>query len=185
MGNIIDEEGIIRLPEPQASFESLLSSIISQQISTKAAATIQQRIFEAIDYDVSPQRIIDTPPEVFKVAGLSKQKIKYVAAIAEAFIENPHTYNRLHELPNEEVLQLLTQIKGIGVWTAQMFMMFNLLREDIFPIGDLGIRRAIERHYFEGEQQAFDVLIARAEKWKPYRTVACFYLWRSLKNKKQ
>lgn len=183
MDQIIQEVGVIKLPEPQSSFESLLSSIISQQISTKAAATIQQRIYETIDFEVVPERIVNTPPDVFKVAGLSRQKTTYVAALAEAFVESPHTYNNLHTLPNEEVLQLLTQIKGIGVWTAQMFMMFNLLREDIFPIGDLGIRRAIEKHYFQSEKQEYDLLIAQAEKWKPYRTVASFYLWRSLKNK--
>ena len=183
MRELIEKIGIIKLPAPQSNFESLVDSIVSQQVSVQAAVTIRQRIFEAIDFDIRPERMLKTPPEVFKIAGLSRQKTSYIAALAEAFLQNPHEYNNMHELPNEEVVKLLTEIKGIGVWTAQMFMMFNLLREDIFPVGDLGVRRAVEKHYFKGEKQEHDILIQKAELWMPHRTVASFYLWRSLKNK--
>ena len=183
MSELIEKIGLIELPVPQSNFESLVDSIVSQQVSVQAAATIRQRIFEAMEFDIRPERMLNTPPEVFRIAGLSRQKTTYIAALAEAFLENPHAYRNLHELPNQEVVKLLTQIKGIGVWTAQMFMMFNLLREDIFPIGDLGVRRAVEKHYFQGEKQEHDKLIEKSEIWAPHRTVASFYLWRSLKTK--
>ncbi len=180
MGEIIERVGIVKLPVPRSNFESLADSIVSQQLSVKAAATIYKRFSQSLDHDISPGRILQTAPEIFSAAGLSGQKTKYMAALAEAFIQNEDTYSRLHELPNEEVVKLLTDIKGVGVWTAHMFMMFNLLREDIFPVGDLGIRRAVERHYFDGEKQEFDLLSKHSEIWKPHRTVASFYLWRSL-----
>lgn len=183
MGELIDKIGLIDLPVPQSNFESLVDSIISQQVSVQAAATIRQRIYEAMDFDIRPERMIMTPPEVFKIAGLSRQKTSYMAALAEAFLQKPHAYHNLHELTNEDVVKLLTEIKGIGVWTSQMFMMFNLLREDIFPVGDLGVRRAVEKHYFQGEKQEHEILIKKAEIWMPHRTVASFYLWRSLKTK--
>lgn len=183
MGELIEKVGIIELPVPQSNFESLVDSIISQQVSVQAAATIRQRIFEAMDFDIRPERMLKTPPEVFRIAGLSRQKTTYMGTLAEAFLQNPNAYNNLHELPNEEVVKLLTKIKGVGVWTAQMFMMFNLLREDIFPVGDLGVRRAVEKHYFGGEKQEHEILIQKAELWMPHRTVASFYLWRSLKSK--
>ena len=183
MGGLIAKVGLIELPVPQSNFESLVDSIVSQQVSVQAAATIRQRIYEAIDFDIRPERMLKTPPEVFRIAGLSRQKTTYMAALAEAFLQDPHAYNNLHELPNEEVVQLLTQIKGIGVWTAQMFMMFNLLREDIFPVSDLGVRRAVEKYYFQGEKQEHEILMKKAEIWRPHRTVASFYLWRSLKVK--
>jgi len=180
MSRIIQRAGILKLPVPRSNFESLADAIVSQQLSVKAAATIYKRFSQLLNHDISPGNILSTPPEAFRAVGLSGQKAKYMGALAEAFIQNGEEYSRLHEFPNEEVLKLLTDIKGIGVWTAQMFMMFNLLREDIFPVGDLGIRKAVERHYFEGEKQGFDLLLSHAEIWKPYRTVASFYLWRSL-----
>lgn len=180
LGKIISKVGVIRLNPPQTHFESLVDSIVSQQLSTKAAATIHKRFSQALENDITPHKILGTAPDVLRGAGLSGQKTKYMAALAEAFIENAESYNRIHELPDDEVIKLLTEIKGIGVWTAQMFMMFSLLREDIFPIGDLGIRRSMEKHFYEGEKQADQTLIERAEIWAPHRTVACLYLWRGL-----
>jgi len=181
MGELIEKIGIIELPVPQGNFENLVDSIISQQVSVQAASSIRQRVFEAIDFDIRPERLLNTPLDTLRSAGLSRQKTTYIAALAEAFFHNSIAYNNLHKLPNEEVVKLLTEIKGVGVWTAQMFMMFNLLREDVFPVGDLGVRRAIEKHYFDGEKQEHEILIKKAEIWMPYRTVASFYLWRSLK----
>ncbi len=180
LGKIISQVGIIQLKPPRAHFESLINSIVSQQLSTKAAATIHKRFSQAIENEITPQKILSTPLDILRGAGLSGQKAKYMAALAEAFIENTDAYERIHELPDEEVIKLLTEIKGIGVWTAQMFMMFNLLREDIFPIGDLGIRKSMEKHFYGSEKQEHQILIERAELWAPYRTVACFYLWRGL-----
>ena len=180
MSEIIARVGVLKLPLPRSNFESLVDSIVSQQVSVKAADTIHKRLVQSLNNDISPESVLSAPPEIFRIAGLSWQKTKYMGTLAEAFIQNADAYSNLHELPNEEVVKLLTDIKGIGVWTAQMFMMFNLLREDIFPVGDLGIRKAVERHYFDGEKQEFDLLLHHSEIWKPHRTVACFYLWRSL-----
>lgn len=180
LGKIISHVGIIELKPPRSNFESLARSIVSQQLSTKAAATIHKRFAQAVENDITPKKILSIPPDVLREAGLSGQKSKYMAALAEAFIENEEAYGRIHELQDEEVVELLTDIKGIGIWTAQMFMMFNLLREDIFPIGDLGIRKSMEKHFYGSEKQKHDTLVKRAEVWAPYRTVASFYLWRGL-----
>ncbi len=180
MKQVIEKVGLIELPKPKSNFESLANAIVSQQLSVKAADTIYKRFLQALDYELSPEKVLSTPPDTLRLAGLSGQKTKYIAALANAFIENDDAFANLHELPNEEVIKLLTNINGIGVWTTQMFLMFNLLREDIFPVGDLGIRRAVEKHYFKGQIQEHHVLTEKAELWKPYRTVASFYLWRSL-----
>lgn len=180
LGKIISQVGVIELKPPRTHFESLVNSVVSQQISTKAAATVHKRLSQAIENEITPEKILNTSPDVFRIAGLSRQKSKYMTALAEAFIQNQDSYDRIHEMSNEEVIKLLTEIKGIGVWTAQMFMMFNLLREDIFPIGDLGIRRSMEKHFYGSEIQENEILIERAEIWAPHRTVASFYLWRGL-----
>ena len=177
---IISHVGIIELTPPQTHFESLVNSVVSQQLSTKAAATIHKRFSQALENEITPKKILNTSPDILRGAGLSGQKTKYMAALAEAFIQNADSYDRIHEMSNEEVIKLLTEIKGIGIWTAQMFMMFSLLREDIFPIGDLGIRRSMEKHFYGSEKQEHEILIERAEIWAPYRTVASFYLWRGL-----
>lgn len=178
LGKIISKLGIIKLQTPpRAHFESLINSIVSQQLSTKAAATIHKRFLQALENDISPHHILNTDLEVFRQAGLSRQKTKYMLALAEAFTEDAASFDHIHELPDDEVVKLLTRIKGIGVWTAHMFMMFNLLREDIFPIGDLGIRRSMEKYFFKSEKQEHKVLVERAEIWAPNRTVASFYLW--------
>ncbi len=181
MAPLIISLGKINLPAPKDNFESLVDAIVSQQLSVKAAATIYSRLVALLDMDVRPERVSATPPEDLRSVGLSGQKARYMHALAEAFIADPEAYRNLEKMNDMEVLALLTQIKGIGIWTAQMFLMFNLLREDIFPIGDLGIRKAMQNHLYAGAPQNHETLIARAEIWKPYRTVACLYLWKSLK----
>jgi DNA-3-methyladenine glycosylase II len=132
-----------------------------------------------LDNDFCPDRVLTTSKESLRDAGLSGQKTKYLYALAEAFQSNPDAYKNLHKLENDEVIKKLTAIKGIGVWTAQMFLMFTLLREDVFPIGDLGIRRGMEIFLFDGEKQDHSTLIERAEIWKPYRSVASLALWKA------
>ena len=170
--------GTITLPHPKENFESLVNSIVSQQLSVKAAATIFQRVCLVLENEITPVNVLATPTEKLRSAGLSGQKTSYLFALAEAFIKNSKKYQNLHDLSDEEVIKALTSIKGIGVWTAQMFLMFTLLREDIFPIGDLGIRRGMENLLFEGEKQQHEILIERAEIWGPYRSVASLYLWK-------
>lgn len=178
---LIDHIGEITVPQPKSDFETLIDSIVSQQLSVKAAATIFERVLRTLDFTVLPQQILNTSVEDLRAAGLSGQKTKYLYALSEAFIKDPSLNTRLHTLTDEEVIKTLTEIKGIGVWTAQMFMMFTLLREDVFPVGDLGIRKGMERLLFEGEAQSHEDLIARAEVWSPYRSVASLYIWKGYK----
>lgn len=178
MAKLIAQVGPIGLPEPKGDFESLVDAIVSQQLSIKAAATIHGRLVNMLNRDVRPEVVLSTKAEDLRQVGLSGQKATYLYALAEAFHTQTEAYLNLAGMEDDEVIKTLTAIKGIGVWTAQMFLMFNLLREDVFPIGDLGVRRAMEHHLFEGVTQTHPVLIERAEIWKPYRSVASLYLWK-------
>jgi DNA-3-methyladenine glycosylase II len=131
------------VPSPASPFESLVSAIISQQLSVKAAATIHKRLVEMLDMDVTPINVLQHSLEDFRSVGVSKQKGSYLLDLAKHFNDSPKVYNALETLSDEEVIAQLTAIKGIGVWTAQMFLMFNLLREDVFPVDDLGIRNGM------------------------------------------
>lgn len=176
---IIKKVGKLKLRPPRENFESLIESVVSQQLSVKASATIFQRVSLILENEMTPGNVLSVSPEDLRSAGLSGQKTTYLYALAAAFSKKSEVYNKLHELSDDEVIKTLTQIKGIGVWTAQMFLMFTLLREDVFPIGDLGIRRGMEIFLFNGEKQPQETLIERAEIWTPYRSVACFYLWKA------
>lgn len=169
--------GTIDLPKTRGDFESLVNSIVSQQLSVKAAATIYQRVCLVLENEITPTKVLETSVEQLRSAGLSGQKTTYLYALAEAFNAAPLKFENLHHLADKEIIEALTTIKGIGVWTAQMFLMFTLLREDVFPVGDLGIRRGMERLFYGGEKQSHAILAQRAEIWSPYRSVACFYLW--------
>jgi DNA-3-methyladenine glycosylase II len=180
MAKLIGRVGTISLPEPKGDFESLVDAIVSQQLSIKAAATIHGRLVNILDRDVRPEVVLSTKADDLRKVGLSGQKTTYLYALAEAFHTRPEAYLNLARMEDDEVIKTLTAIKGIGVWTAQMFLMFNLLREDVFPVGDLGVRRAMERHFYDGVEQLHPKLIHRAEIWKPYRSVASLYLWKSV-----
>ncbi len=187
MGSLISRTGPIILPPPKADFETLVDAIVSQQLSTKAAATIFGRVVLLLENEVTPGRILSTPPEAFRSAGLSGQKTSYMYALAEAFSANGEAYSQLHEMGDDEVIKSLTAIKGIGVWTAQMFLIFTLLREDVFPIDDLGIRRGMLNFILPNfstagiqPKELNKQLIARAEIWQPYRSVASLYLWKGV-----
>ncbi len=179
LSEVIANHGLIKLPPPVGNFETLASSIVSQQLSTKSAAAIWHRLVGLLDRDIYPENLLLQSTEDLRSIGLSRPKIEYMRALSQAFVEAPDEYENLGVMSDEEVIAHLTRIKGIGVWTVHMFLIFTLLREDIFPVGDLGIRRAIERLYFEGESRPPAELIALAEQWRPYRSVASLYLWKS------
>ncbi len=188
MATLIARLGTIELPTPRSDFHTLVEAIISQQVSTKAAATIHARLQRLAANDVSPGRILDMGTEELRSVGLSGQKSTYLHALASAFAKNAETYSRLHEMEDSEVIASLTEIKGIGLWTAQMFLIFTLLREDVFPIDDLAIRKGMERFVFTNDEGVLSEtlaptrkdMIARAELWAPYRSVASLYLWKGL-----
>jgi DNA-3-methyladenine glycosylase II len=159
-------------------------AIAGQQLSVKAASAIYGRLtarFE--DRPPTPEEILNDDPEALRAAaGLSRAKVGYLRSLAEHALTGELELERLDELDDEQVIAELTAVKGLGLWTAQMFLMFQLERPDVLPTGDLGIRRAIERAY--GLDALPDPLAMEqiAESWRPYRTLACRYLWRSLQN---
>ncbi len=181
MGELIARLGPISLPPARSPFETLVEAIISQQVSTKAAATIYARLVRLSANELKPNRLMMYSTEELRSVGLSRQKSSYLHALAEAFAKNEERYHRLHEMDDAEVIAVLTEIKGIGVWTAQMFLIFTLLREDVFPIDDLGIRRGMERYIFSADEAPSKAaMVQRAEVWAPYRSVASLYLWRGV-----
>jgi len=160
----------------------LCASIMSQQLSTKVAEVIFKRFLQLYDgKEPTPQQIADTAPETLRSIGLSNAKAAYVLNVAQFVMEHKLNDAVLKKLPNEEVIALLTQIKGIGRWTVEMLLMFTLGREDVFAPDDYGIQMARKKLYNldDSNKKAFrEQMLKRSEKWKPYRTYACMHLWR-------
>lgn len=172
------------LHKPRSNyFFSLCRSIVGQQVSVAAAATIFGRL-EAVT-DIDPKKIAAMDEEQVKTIGLSRQKAGYIKDLAQHFVDNPDVYNHLGQLSDEEVIVDLTAVKGIGVWTAQMFLMFTLVRLDVFAPDDIGLQRAMKQLYGWKQIPKRQRLEKIAERWRPYRTVACWHLWQSLRNTTQ
>lgn len=167
---------------PDDHYGALLRSITGQQLSVKAAAAIYRRVLEFFDGEIpTPEQILAADPEELKAAGgLSRAKTQYLRSLAEHVVSGELELQRLNDLPDDEVIAELVAVKGLGVWTAQMFLMFHLGREDVMPTGDLGIRRAVMIEYGLAELPGHDQLIEISECWRPHRTLACLYLWASV-----
>jgi DNA-3-methyladenine glycosylase II len=177
---IIERVGPFRMEFGPPEFCSLAESIVYQQLNGKAAATIWER-FEALAGDpLTPEGILKLTDEQMRGVGLSKQKSSYLKDLAAKTAAGVLDFSRLPELPDEEVIKHLTQVKGIGVWTAHMFLMFTLQRPDVLPTGDYGVQAAIKKHYRKRKLPKPEVMEKIARAWSPYRSVACWYLWRSL-----
>lgn len=163
-------------------YEDLIESIISQQLSVKASDTIYKRFKQLFGKDrcPSPQDVLKTTDETIRTAGISFQKISYIKSVADAFISGLINIKKIKQMSDEEVIAALTQIRGVGKWTAEMVLIFTLNRPDVFSLGDLGLRNAITKLYGITNQKE---MLKLSEKWKPYRSTACWYLWRSLENK--
>ena len=178
---------IIDLQEPyilvlgKKIYLQLTFSILSQQLSTKVAKVLRQRFLELYGgKDPTPQQILDTPATVFRSIGFSNAKASYAHNVSLFFIENKITDAALHKMSNEEVLELLTQIKGIGKWTVEMILMFTLGREDVFAIDDLGLKQGVIKLYNIKETNPKlirEKILKISGKWSPYRTYASRYLW--------
>ncbi|ELZ14518.1 HhH-GPD family protein [Haloterrigena salina JCM 13891] len=158
-------------------FERLCISIINQQLSTASATAVRERVFELLRDEVTPETVLEAEDEALRAAGLSESKIEYMRNAARAFRENDYTRAGLADYSNDEVIDLLTEIKGVGEWTARMYLLFVLQREDVLPLGDLAIRRAIEELYGDGEELSRAEMREIAERWRPYRSAATRYLW--------
>lgn len=164
-------------------FVDIVGSIVSQQLSTKAADTIWKR-FELLFPKklVTPKVLLTIPDDTIRAAGISYSKIKYMKGLAELIVNEELDLEKLIELGDEEVIVELTKVKGIGRWTAEMILMFSLAREDVFSLGDLGLRNAVAKHYNVDRDDLLEVKKI-SDKWSPYRTLAARYMWRSLDNK--
>jgi DNA-3-methyladenine glycosylase II len=162
-------------------FYTLARSIVGQQISVKAAQSIWNRV-AALAPGMQPAEIIALRARKrrLKAAGLSDRKVEYIVDLAKHFAEGTIHPHRWGSMGDEDVIDELVQVRGIGRWTAEMFLMFNLLRPDVFPAGDLGLQKAVHLHYYNDERIALERLRAHGEMWRPYRSVATWYLWRSL-----
>ncbi|MFU8869689.1 DNA-3-methyladenine glycosylase family protein [Natronococcus sp.] len=159
-------------------YERLCISIINQQVSTASAAAIRKRVFDVLDGEVTPEAVLAADEEALYEAGLSRSKIEYVRNAAEAFQENDYTRSGLADHTNEEVIDALTEIKGIGDWTARMYLLFVLERPDVLPLGDLAVRRGIENLYADGDEELSRAEMREiAEAWRPHRSVATRYIW--------
>ncbi|MGA8763743.1 MAG: DNA-3-methyladenine glycosylase 2 family protein [Candidatus Sulfotelmatobacter sp.] len=200
MRAIIESVGACRMEFGPPEFHSLAEAIVYQQLNGKAAVTIFKRFAALAGEPLTPEGILKLTNEQLRSVGLSKQKSAYLKDLAAKTAAGLLDFARLHEQPDDEVIAHLTQVKGIGVWTAQMFLMFSLKRENVLPTGDFGIRMAMYRHYLEVQRAKAAKKSATAKKgrkrkiilptpekmqkiaksWEPYRSVACWYLWRSL-----
>jgi DNA-3-methyladenine glycosylase II len=182
---LIKHHGAFKLTKQKNLCLYLCYSIISQQLSTKVASVIQQRFLNLYDDLPTPQQIIDTPFEKLRGVGMSNAKANYVQNVARFEMESGMHHTRLHKMSNDEVIEYLTQIKGVGRWTTEMLLMFALCREDVFAIDDLGIRNAMIALYnikSKDKKKQYKEMLRISESWSPYRTYACMYMWRSLDN---
>ena len=188
MARLIDDHHEIvrrdlRRDRPGDAYGALLRSIVGQQLSTKAAATIYGRMLELFGkHTPTPKQLLKADPEKLRGAGLSRAKVAYLRDLAEHVEDGALELERLPDLPDEEVAAQLTAIKGLGQWTADMFLMFHLGRPDILPVGDQGIRRAIQVEYRLRKLPDAKRMQKIAKPWRPYRTLASLYLWTSLDN---
>ncbi len=171
-------------PDRDDHYGALVRSIVNQQLSVRAAAAIFGRLTERFDgHPPTPAQVLaDDPEELRAAAGLSRAKVGFLRSLAEHVVSGELELERLQELPDEEVIAELVAVKGIGVWSAHMFLMSHLGRPDVLPVGDLGIRRAIELAYGLDGLPDPATMEEIAEPWRPQRTLACRYLWRSLEN---
>ena len=183
MATIIARHGACTLKPDRRYFSSLVEAILSQQLSVKAAATIFKRFKELIGGKIHPAPILQLSEAQFRSVGVSRQKTGYLRDLAEKWNNGALNPRRFSRMADEDVIANLTQVKGIGRWTAEMFLIFSLLRPDVLPVDDLGFRNALKKAYRLRKLPEARRIAGLAEKWKPYRSIATWYLWASLNNK--
>jgi DNA-3-methyladenine glycosylase II len=182
IASLIRQHGECGLASSQRTdpFHALLHAIIAQQLSTKAARTIEGRLSAIFDGNPTPAAVAEVSDERLRSVGLSPQKLKYVRDLCTRIVDGSLKLETLSLLSDDEVINSLTSVKGIGRWTAEMFLMFRLHRPDVLPVGDLGIVKAVQRAYKLRSLPSPERLTKIGETWRPYRSVACWYLWASL-----
>ena len=188
LGKIVDSHGPMdhearRRGRPDDAYGALLRAIVGQQLSVKAARTIYDRLCALYgERTPTPAELLATDPEELRTVGLSRAKASYLRDLAQHVEDGELDLEALPDLPDDEVVAMLTDVKGLGQWTADMFLMFHLRRPDVLPVGDLGIRRAAQIAYGLEALPDAAQLTDLAARWRPHRTLACLYLWASLDN---
>jgi len=177
---IIERVGPCRMEFGVPEFSSVAEAIVYQQLNGKAAVTIFNRFATLAGDPLTPEGILKLSDEQLRSVGLSKQKSAYLKDLAKKTADGLLNFTRLPEMTDEEVIEHLTQVKGVGVWTAHMFLMFSLRRPNVLPTGDYGVQVAIKKHYKKRKLPKPKDMEKIAKAWQPYRSVACWYMWRSL-----
>ena len=162
------------------AFATLLRSIVGQQISVKAADSVWARLLDSLSSVVTPRAVLASERETLRACGLSQRKVEYVFDLAQHFASGQIHVDRWTAMSDAEIIAELTAVRGIGVWTAEMFLIFHQLRPDVFPLDDIGLQKAVALHYCQGERPGRRLLAEHGERWRPWRSVATWYLWRSL-----
>ena len=180
LSEIIDRVGDYRITFNDPGFETLVKSIVYQQLSGRVASVIFGRLAKVAGGRLTPENVLKLRPSRMRTLGLSGQKTAYIRDLARHTRDGRVVFDELMGLSDAEVIERLTQVKGIGIWTAHMFLIFALRRTDVLPVGDLGIRNAIRKAYGMAELPQPAEMEAIAARWRPYCTVASWYLWRSL-----
>jgi len=177
---IIERLGPLQPSYRDPTFESLVRSIVFQQLNGKAARAIYDRLATAVGGKLSPESILALSEEQMRACGLSKQKLAYIRDLAAKTLSGDVIFEQLPEMSDDEVIEHLTRVKGIGRWSAQMFLMFALQRPNVMPTGDFGIQNAIRKAYRKRKMPRPKEMLKLSRNWEPYCTLACYYLWRSL-----
>ena len=180
MGAIIERIGPLKPAFREPTFESLARAIVYQQLNGKAARAIYDRFATAAGGLLTPKTVLALSVDQMQACGLSRQKLSYIRDLAEKTLSCEIVFEQLAQLSDEEVIEHLTRVKGIGVWSAQMFLMFALRRQNVMPTGDYGLRAAIKKAYRKRKLPKPEEMLKLSRKWQPYCTLACYYLWRSL-----
>jgi DNA-3-methyladenine glycosylase II len=176
LGALVEEFGELELDTADDPFERLVIAIINQSISTASANAVRERVFDIFE-DITPEAVLATDEERLSEAGLGETKTEYVRNAARAFRERDLTPEGLAGASKEDVIDELAAIRGVGEWTARMYLIFALGREDVLPLGDLAVRRGIESLYSDGEMTRAEMRDV-AERWRPHRSLATLYIWR-------
>jgi DNA-3-methyladenine glycosylase II len=179
MARIMREHPKVVLARRGEPFLTLARAIVGQQISVKAAQSVWDRLVACVG-EVTPQGVLLKERKILRACGLSDRKTEYIADLAQHFADGAIHVHRWPEMTDEEIIAELVEVRGIGRWTAEMFLIFNLLRPDVFPLDDLGLQKGICVAYFKGRKVSLRTMRRLGEAWRPWRSVATWYLWRSL-----
>lgn len=179
MAGIMRSHPKVFLAKRGEPFMTLARAIVGQQISVKAAQSVWDRLSGCVG-EVTPQAVLSKPRTQLRACGLSDRKTEYIADLAQHFADGRIHVHRWPDMPDEEIVAELVEVRGIGRWTAEMFLIFNLLRPDVYPLDDLGLQKGIRLAYFRGRRVSLERMRRLGEGWRPWRSVATWYLWRSL-----